>query len=573
MGKQVRPATFKRRGWLQELESGTNPARKTHQIDWESPEFLKKIKQAVLTNAAYPNVVGSVEVVQTHLSTVFLTENFVFKFKKNIDLGFADFRTLRARRRFCHAELRLNSRLAPAVYLAVLPLRVNSGCYQFAAEGRVVDYTVVMKRLPAASMLDARLKAGLVTQKDMEALAQRLVRFHRGLRASASRAHYGGPAAWAYNWKENFEQVAPLLGKVLNQKDYQVLLESTLRFLLRNQQPLQERMHRGFIRNGHGDLRCEHICMTDPFQIIDCVEFSERFRYGDVANDLAFLLMDLTARNQLSLARELLQHTLRLSGDKGMLRVLPFYLCYRAFVRGKVLGMRLLNRNISFQERRIATRQARNYFKLAMVFHRQMQAPLLMIMAGTMGSGKSHLAERLAKKTGAELFQSDSVRKTLALEHAPNLLELSPRESFGAGLYSKDWIDRAYDALLEKAAVALAGGKSVILDATFSNKAHRIQAERLANQKEVNFLVAECRVPDSVALKRLRKRWQSGGSASDGRVELYQKQKSLFEPVQEISHERHLVVYTEPDASEVVKSILALPQVIFPDPLLGMKLT
>ncbi len=540
--------------------------------DWQNARTVQRVIKALRARTFRKDGRGPIKLVQTHISSVFLTPRYVFKFKRAVDVGFADFRSLRSRRHFCLEEVRLNRRLAPGVYLGVVALCASSAGFALGKRGAVrdravVDYAVVMRRLPAERMLDARLRAGTVRPGDMHRLAGVLARFHRRLRPSLRSAHWGGLETWNRNWAENFQQTRPEVGLTLSAAVHRALRRRVGEFLDRNRALLQARVQRGFVRNGHGDLRCEHIELTDPVRIIDCVEFNERFRYGDVANDLAFLLMDLCAFGQPHLARHLLDRYQQRTGDAAALPLIPFYCCYRAFVRGKVLGMRLRDRNLAAAARRRIKARACAFFALAEAFARQMGPPVLLLVAGLMGSGKSTLAEALAGRTGMAVLSTDRIRKELASLHDRAARD---RSAYGEGLYTYAWTERTYRELLVRAKSLLAGGTSVILDASFNRREHRRRAFALADKLGVQAVLIECVAPDRVTLARLRARERGGTSFSDGRAELYPLQKAEFESIGELGKDRHRVAHTQRAVQQVVTGLLARSGLHIPQPLFGL---
>ena len=241
------------------IQAGDHVKRNPDTIDWLEESAIAEVRAAVVGRSIFTDGGGEIELVQTHISSVLLTPKYVFKFKRPVDVGFADFSSLRSRRRYCNEELRLNRRLAADVYLAVVPLFVAKGHFSFQEGGRIIDYAVVMKRLPAKIALDARLRQRTLQPVEMDHLADHLARFHRRLRPTASRAHFGDLDTWRRNWEENFGQVEPTLGVTLSANTHHVLREAVFQFMGENQQLFEQRVKGGFIRNGHGDLRCEHM--------------------------------------------------------------------------------------------------------------------------------------------------------------------------------------------------------------------------------------------------------------------------------------------------------------------------
>jgi len=525
--------------------------------DWGDARWLALVRKAIRNRAFLREPGRASSMVQTYISTVFLTPGYVFKFKRAADFGFADFRSLRRRRHFCLEELRLNRRLAPDVYLRVAALRESRGGLSFRGRGRIVDWAVVMRRLPNSAMLSQRLRRGLVSGQDMQRLARLLADFHHRARTTPRRAHYGSPEVWRMNWDENFAQVRQVSRGVLPESKLNSIRLAVEGFLEARSGALLARMERGFVRDGHGDLRCEHVCLRPAIRIIDCIEFNERFRYGDVANDLAFLLMDLESEGHPKGAKELVDAYRAYSGDEGMMSLMPFYLCYRAFVRGKVTAMRLRDRKLACSLRNNLERRARHFFSLSARHAGHIIPPRLLLVSGLMGSGKSFLAEALGKRTGAVVLASDRIRKELAGISANGRTDADGKgTAFGSGIYSTEWNQRTYEAMLERARGLLRSGQSAILDATFSRRADRDAAFRIAGAEGAETALVECRVPDRVALSRLRERSRSGHSISDGRAELYPAQKRSFDPIREVPRSRHLALRTDRSAARMTDMVL-----------------
>jgi hypothetical protein len=513
---------------------------------------------------------------------VFLTPEHVFKFKRPVDLGFADFRRLARRRHFCHQELTLNRRLAADVYLDVLPLTAAGDGFAVAGDGPEVDAMVVMRRLPTAGMMDTMLAAGKVTEAHLDTLARRLAEFHARPaalegrapegrapegRAQDDMAHVGGMAQLAENWRENFAQVEPHIGTLLSAERFAAIRDAVEGFMAQRRGLLQSREDGGFIRDGHGDLRCEHIQLEPELRVIDCIEFNDRFLYGDTANDLAFLLMDLVMLGHPRLARGLLTRYVQAAGDPGAVPLIAFYACYRAFVRGKVLGFKLADQNLSAGERAQMEARARAFFALAERFATQMGPPVLFLVCGLMGSGKSALARGMGEQWGIPAYNSDALRKEMAAAEAAAAPEASRAADFGAGIYTTEWTARTYGALLARAEAALAAGSSVILDASYGKREHRAAAVALAGRYGADWLLVECRLPEALLRDRLEQRAGRGDSISDGRVALLPAQQAAFEPFTDIPPERHIVVDTSGEQQASLRQVTGHPRVAVPAPL------
>jgi uncharacterized protein len=539
-------------------------------IDWLDDAEVARVRAALAARPCYRDAPGPIELVQTHISSVFLTARHVFKFKRPVDVGFADFRTLAQRERFCRAELTLNRRLAQGVYLDVLPLHAAGDGYGLGGAGPVVDWCVVMARLPAADMLDVRLRHGRIRPAQLQALARLLADFHRHASAGPELARYGALHGVRGNWEENFAQTEAFVGEALSREDFEAIRTAVQGWLARNAALLEARAAGGYVRDGHGDLRCEHVYLGPEIKIIDCIEFNERFRYGDVANDLAFLLMDLTSLGQPALARRLLERYVTLSGDAGLPRLVAFYACYRAYVRGKVTAFKLGDRNLSPARRAAVRERAAAYFRLALDFAAQMAPPVLVLVGGMMGTGKTALAEALATRAGLAAYNSDALRKELAAVGAAagTAPAAGSEAAWGEGIYTPAWNARTYDALFARAEAELGAGRSVILDASFSRRADRERARALAERCGARAVLVECRLDEARTRERLRRRREAGASLSDGREALYARQREAFEPPDEWPPEAHRVVVTERPPEALADALL--PALALPPPLFGL---
>jgi len=495
---------------------------------------------ALLSAEAYPHKVGRVDLIQTHISYVFLAGDFVYKVKKPVDLGFLDFTTLEKRRHFCQEEVRLNRRLCPGIYLDVVPIAYVEGNVAVDAAGTVVDYAVKMKRLPEERMMGHLLEKDAVTAEMVRALARRLAEFHASAETGPDIEAFGSLETIAGNWRENFEQTEPYVGFTITARQFQEIREYVEGFLVREAPLLQQRVAQGRVRDCHGDLRAEAVCFQDGICIFDCIEFNQRFRYSDVVADLAFLAMDLDFRGRPAMSDELVGLYLEMSGDSTLPLVLGFYKCYRAYVRGKVEGFLLAEPEVPATQMTAARGRARAYFRLAHSYARRRTPCTLINMAGLSGTGKSFLANALAGRLGAVVISSDVVRKRLAGVE-PTERHIEPWER---GIYAPELTERTYEAMLEEAEPHLGYGRPVILDATFLLRRHREAARDLARRRGVRYLAVECLAEESVARERLARRTEDPWTASDGRWEIFAVQRERFEPLTEVPRRKLLRVDT-----------------------------
>ncbi|HEY1391058.1 MAG TPA: AAA family ATPase [Ktedonobacterales bacterium] len=500
--------------------------------------------------------------IQTHASAVLLAGDRAYKLKKPENFGFFDYSTARARRHFCIEEVRLNARLAPSIYLGVAPvIEHQNGKVSFADTcpldavpqpeevvkgGRVVDYAVVMRRLPEEATLEARVRSGRVTAGMLREVAARIAAFHASSQTSEHIASFGRTDVIANNWRENFDQMRPYVGRSLDQVTFDRIKRWIDEALAGHAKLFATRAGTGHVRDCHGDLRLQHIYVFDEsateqqrLEVIDCIEFNERFRYSDVAAEVAFLTMELDAAGRSDLARVFVDAYVENSDDSGLRELLSFYSCYRACVRGKVRSFELDEPEISQVEREAARQEAQALFQLAASYASGPTGPVVLMVGGLMGSGKSTLAMTLEQELGWEAISSDVTRMRLLAEQSATAINRASAE-FGAGAYEKKWTTLTYTALVRAARFRVDEGRSVILDATWSSRAHRQRAMMMAMRHGARPIFMECVCPRDVALERLARRWQAKTSgllaadapsaASDGRPDLYDAQAIRWQP-------------------------------------------
>jgi aminoglycoside phosphotransferase family enzyme len=328
----------------------------------ELPELIK----ALLEREAYPESPQKVELTQTQISYVLLAGEYVYKIKKPVDMGFLDYTTLEKRRYYCGREVELNRRLCADTYLGVVPVTRDKGRFILGGKGEAVEYAVKMRRLPQDAMMDAMLLKNKVTRKMVEDVARTVADFHRRANTSAEITKIGGIDAVIKNTSENFEQTNKYFNIIIESETYQRIKTYTEDFIKINTPLFHKRMEEGRVRDGHGDLHAAHICfLKKGICIYDCIEFIDRFRYTDVAAEVAFLAMDLDHYGRRDLADIFVKAYVKESGDKGLLKLLNFFKCYRAYVRGKVGCFQYDDPQIPAQEKEKIKANARSYFKLA----------------------------------------------------------------------------------------------------------------------------------------------------------------------------------------------------------------
>jgi len=505
--------------------------------------------QALLTPGIYPEATSKVELMQTQMSFVFLTDAYAYKVKKPVNLGYLDYSTLAQRHFFCQREVELNQRLCPATYLAVVPLTRENGTISIGGQGQVIEYAVKMRRLPQEKMMNVLLAKNEVSIEMVTAVARKLAEFHRRAETNATISDFGQPGNIAGNTGENFSQTVKYIGKTLSREQYHSLKTYTEKFMSDKVVLFRKRIAGNKIRDCHGDLHAAHICFTDGICIYDCIEFNDRFRYCDVASEVAFLAMDLDHYGRADLSRSFVAAYVTFSKDEGLPGLLNFYKCYRAYVRGKVEGFKLDDPYIAEPEKKQILDIARSYFDLAQTYTRS--RPFLLITTGLVGTGKSTLAQALAKRLGLVVISSDITRKKLAD------VPVTDRhlDDFGRGIYSPEFSRLTYDKMLAEARGILAEGGSVILDASFIKAAERRRALALAKEAPADFFIVECVLDEESIKLRLAERFRQG-SVSDGRWEIFEPQKQQFEPVVEVSPQNHVIIDSSKPLSEATNQVL-----------------
>ncbi len=327
--------------------------------------ILPSTVRALLESQAYPHKPQKIELVQTQMSFIFLTGEYVYKIKKPVNLGYLDYTTLEKRHFFCHQELELNRRLCPGAYLAVVPIVEKKGELRIEGRGQAIEYAVKMKQLPQDRMMDVLLPRGQVTQEMVARVAEKLMGFHQKAETNQKIAAFGRLDVIRHNCDENFAQTEKYIGTSITAEEYQHIKNYTDNFVDSNASLFDKRVKEGKIRDCHGDLHAAHVCFTDDICIYDCIEFNERFRYSDVASEIAFLAMDLDRYQQAGLSRHLVNTYVGRSHDEELLKLLNFYKCYRAYVRGKVESFKLDDPYIPEEEKAKVLAAAQSYFGLA----------------------------------------------------------------------------------------------------------------------------------------------------------------------------------------------------------------
>ncbi|MBN2808967.1 MAG: AAA family ATPase [Deltaproteobacteria bacterium] len=467
----------------------------------------------------YDPVPERVDLVQTHASWVFLAGDYVYKIKKPVDFGFLDFSTLSKRDFYCQEELRLNRRLGGDYYLRVENVVRRPDGYFLGGEGTVVDYAVVMRRLPEAFLMRQLLADNLLKESQLDELVALLHTFYKQAKVFTD-GRFGSREKVRFDVEENFSQTEKFINDTIMAQDYKQIAAFSRNFLIDQHKLFVRRVKEGAVREGHGDLHMEHICLPPGAPLVyDCIEFNQRFRRLDVVNDLAFLAMDLEEHNRFDYAASFVASCMRHLGDLFEPKLLSFYKCYRAYVRGKVLSFLSADAALGEDGRQQARLRAARYFRLATVYASPPPAGII-LLAGVSGSGKSYLAQALSSLWGSKWLRSDVVRKELH-----GLSGKKAAAPFGQGIYSSEQTFKTYQRLAEQAAAAVAEGLSVIVDAASLKAVHRELIYEVARRHGVPIRLLVCRAPWPVLVENLKRRAAAGIDVSDADIEIARRQR------------------------------------------------
>jgi aminoglycoside phosphotransferase family enzyme/predicted kinase len=508
------------------------------------PDYVR----ALLEPASYPHAPATVELVQTHISYVFLAGDVVYKTKKPIDFGFIQQLDAETRRRFCEAEVKLNRRLAPNVYLDTVPIaRLADGGYAVEREaepgGEVVEHAVKMRRLPDDRTLDQLLATGDLPEGLIKRIVDRLVTFHETAEVVANDRDFSGAPAERAWWQREYGEAEGNIGGTWLAEDAAALRSYVDATIEREAALFDERLARGRVVEGHGDLQAKHAYALGPdaddLVIVDCIEFNDwfHFRYLDIGYDIAFLAMDLEALGRADLGDEFAGRYIAAAGDETIGVLQPLHRAFRAFVRGKVESIGAHAEEVPAEQREQLAASAARYFRLSAAYARRTAAPSLTVLVGLSGTGKTLVGATLAGRIGAALVSSDVVRRELAEAEG---LSAAMWQQYEAGAYSPEMNRRTYEGMRKRAAVHLAAGRPVILDATHSRADGRAEALRVASEAGVPAVLAELRLPADDAFTRLSEREREAGTEVDERA--YHEHIDRFERVRPGEAPRRIVL-------------------------------
>lgn len=484
--------------------------------------------------AEFDHDIKSFEILETHISYILLTGYFAYKFKKPLHLDFLDFSTLELRKFYCEEEIRLNRRLAPEIYIEVISITGTENKPVINGASEIIECAVKMVQFPSGRELDQLVHDGCLRTSDIDHLARKVAAFHQTVDVSTPSDRFGSIASIRKSVLDNFSLIRPVVDDD-SHKDKLNLLENWTRESLEQfMMVFNDRKNNGYIRECHGDLHTGNIALIDDKPVIfDCIEFSEELRWIDIINEIAFLVMDLDARNHPEFAQRFLNLYLQINGDYKGLKLLQFYRVYRALVRCKVACIKYKQ---SFSDQSAAMHEHENYnhyLDLAYHYTQPVITPLI-ITHGLSASGKTTYSQNILEQLGAIQIRSDIERKR---KNGMNEFTKSS-SAVDTELYSLQNRLRIYEHLATLTETILDAGYPVIVDATFLERDQRVKFRNISSARELPFIILDFQAEESILRNRIIKRELTGTDASDANLDVLNYQKNSQELLQddEITH-------------------------------------
>ena len=325
----------------------------------------EEIVEALLKPETYEKKVKKIVLIQTYHSFVFLTGKIAYKIKKAVKFPYFDFSTLEKRKKDLEKELKLNQRLSRGLYLEIVPIAQENKKIKIKGSGKVIEYALKMKQIPERFLMSKLLEKDKVNKATIGKIAKVVAKFHLKAETNKKIKKFGSIETISFNWKENFDQTKEFISKTITTNQFYYIKQKIRDFIQRNRPLFEKRIKEGKIKDCHGDLHSESIFISDKIYVFDCLEFIDRFRFCDVASEAAFLAMDLDFHGKNNFSNYFIGRYMVFTGDKELLKLIPFYKCYRAYVRGKVVSFKLNDPNINREEKKVAEKTARKYFSLS----------------------------------------------------------------------------------------------------------------------------------------------------------------------------------------------------------------
>jgi len=511
----------------------------------------REFPATLLDPACYPHAVGRVELIETHISWVFLAGDYAYKVKKPVRLGFLDFATLEARRFYCAEELRLNRRTAPELYLEVVRIAGALEAPRVDGAGDAIEYALRMRRFPQEALADRIAKQGGLNAGRVDAIAAMLSGFHAAIPAARPGDRFGSPEGVAAPALANFDQIAELNPDSPDAPRLERLRAWTVGKADRLSGAFAARKRDGFVRECHGDLHLGNIVFLEGRPVpFDCIEFNPELRWIDVMSEAAFLVMDLLDHRLEAAAWRLLNAYLEATGDYAGLNVLRFYCVYRAMVRAKVACIRARQSPGEEPVRCALREEYRGYLALAESLAAETQGGVV-LMHGLAGSGKTTVSQVLLERGGAVRVRSDVERKRLHGLAAAARTHAAPY----AGIYAPGTTKMTYDALERIGRDIVAAGRVAIVDAAFLRRAERERFRSLAVALGVPFVIASCFAAEGTLRARLARREAAMSDASEAGVAVLENQLASQERLVAGETAATVAVATEADDSALGRAV------------------
>jgi uncharacterized protein len=512
-------------------------------------QAIEQVRDALARPETYSQRPPSVDVRETHISWVFVAGEFAYKLKKPLVLDFLDYGTAERRREMCREEVRLNRRLAPELYIGVrgVALHPDGAVLTDEDDPDAVEFVVEMRRYDERGTVAALLARGELGCEQIAATGRLLADFHA--RAQPVPADRAPVLAAERRFEENLHELLADVEQRAEIEHVQALERFAHAFIAAHAPIFQMRATQGRIREGHGDLRAEHVLVNGGVQVVDCVEFDRKLRELDVADDLSFLLVDLAAQGGERFGEVLVRAYREAGGDPGEDCLIAFYATYRALVRAKVALVRAAQLAAGSATHGRESASARELISLAERFAWRARLPLGIVVCGPPASGKSQLARALAERSGFAHLNSDLTRK--------RLVGVPPMKRAAAEAYGAEWNARTYAELGRRAADEVAAGRGVIVDGTFRHLADRQSfAAAFGAARPLVFL--ECQAPRSVLAARAGQRANDRERVSDADAAIALREQRAWEPLEEVPGDAHIALRTDRPLDEIVGDTLAL---------------
>ncbi|WP_455204703.1 bifunctional aminoglycoside phosphotransferase/ATP-binding protein [Kaarinaea lacus] len=500
-----------------------------------------KLLKSLQNPNIYSHSVTNLEIIETHISWVVLTGDFAYKIKKPVDLGFLDYSSLKKRHFYCGEEIRLNKRLAPQLYVQTVAITGTPEQIEFNGIGPVLEYAVQMRQFPQNQQFDRLLAQNQLTYDDLQTLAQIVAKFHQHADTCERHLPFGDPQHVFLPIEENFLQIANLI----EQDDDKTTLQE-IKYWCENehtrlQKYIVERKRQGYIRECHGDMHLRNIAKyRNDIVIFDCIEFNDNLRWIDVISEIAFVEMDLIDRGRPDFANLLLNEYLQTTGDYLGLRLLRFYMVYRAMVRAKVDCIRAHQTDLEPRQQKAVMEEFRHYLRLGKTFTKTEQ-PFLAITHGFSGSGKTSVTNEILKHLPVIRIRSDIERKRL---FGLGTLDRSDAE-IDQGIYSKEATNKTYHHLIQLAEQLLNANWNVVIDAAFLQQKQRELFQSLAQRLKIPFVILSMQASEERLRERVTLRWQQQQDASEADLAVLEKQLSSAHELSEQERQHTIPINTD----------------------------